>query len=109
MSISKTITRLAQWWIDRRVRAPRGLGFSVDDGLPDRGHRYGGAQTIHNTGTVDIVIEDGQVTEVWFRCHMLPFLVSSPKGAPIYGQSDGLNPIVAIELAPVSGTTEGQQ
>lgn len=88
--------KLAFKFADRN-RAPRGTGFSVDHGVPDRGTRYGGAQTIHNTGTIDIVMEDGMVTEVWFRCRQLPFQVADPKGTPRYGQ--GPNNIVAIEFA----------
>jgi hypothetical protein len=82
---------------DRKNRSPRGLGFGIDEGLPDRGSRYGGAQTIHNTGTIDIVMNNGVVTEVWFRCRQLPFQVSDPKGTPVYGE--GPANIVAIEFA----------
>lgn len=58
-------------------RAPRLKGFSVDDGVPDRGKRYGGTGTIHNTGTVDVILTPGgDVAQLWFRCRMLPFRVS---------------------------------
>jgi len=36
---------------------------------------YGDGGTIHNTGTLDIEMQDGQVMAVWFRCQMLPFRV----------------------------------
>ena len=87
---------MAQRYLDRHARSPRGPGFSVDDGLPDRGIRYGGAQTIHNTGTVDIVVENGKVTEVWFRCQMLAFRVSEPKGRVAY-EGEGAR-LVAVEV-----------
>lgn len=82
-------------WYDRKHRAPRGLGFSVDDGMPDRGSRYGGAQTIHNTGTVDIMLNDsGEVAQVWFRCQMLAFHVSEFTADEVV-QGDRL---VAVEI-----------
>lgn len=91
------MTQLAQWWLDRKARSPRLTGFSVDDSIPDRGRRYGGAQTIHNTGTVDVVLDDdGHVIEVWFRCQMLAFRVSQPKGRPAY-EGAGAR-LVAVEL-----------
>lgn len=35
---------------------------------------YGGNGTIHDTGHLDVVLdEDGNVTAVWFRCRPLPF------------------------------------
>lgn len=93
------ITRLAQWWIDRHARAPRGLGFSIDEGLPDRGIRYGGAQTIHNTGTIDIVVEKDAITEVWFRCRELPYRIDNrTTGVTTAGRGRGS--IVAVEFAP---------
>src|SRR5689334_12129614 len=79
-----------------KLAAPRCLGYSVDDGMPDRGRRYGGAQTIHNTGTIDVVMENGVVTEVWFRCMQLAFSVSDPKGMPVYGSDEGAH-LVAVE------------
>lgn len=91
------LNRLAARYVDKHVRSPRGLGFSIDQGVADRGTRYGGAQTIHNTGTIDIVMDNGLVSEVWFRCRQLPFQVSDPKGSPVYGQGD-LPAIVAIEF-----------
>lgn len=87
--------RLITWAYDKNNRSPRFM--IIDEGLPDRGSRYGGAQTIHNTGTVDIVLEGGKVTEVWFRCRMLPFKVHSPKGTTAYTGGDGN--IVAVEFA----------
>lgn len=78
------------------TRIPRGYG--VDDRTPPHGRRYGGADTIHNTGTVDIVMKDGVVTEVWFRCQPLAFSVSSPKGVPAYGSNEGAR-LVAVEVA----------
>lgn len=93
------ITKLAHWWIDRHARAPRLEGFSVDDGLPDRGTRYGGAQTIHNTGTVDIVIDsDGYIREVWFRCQQLQARVHHRDDYNDDYDVEG-TPLVAVELA----------
>ena len=93
----KILTKLAQTYLDRHARAPRHLGMTVDDGMPDRGVRYGGAQTIHNTGTVDVVLDgEGTVTEVWFRCSMLAARVSQPKGHTSY-EVQG-KPVVAVEL-----------
>jgi hypothetical protein len=90
-------TKLAQRYLDRHARAPRGF-FGVDDGMPDRGHRYGGAQTIHNTGTIDVVLDDSDtVIEVWFRCQQLAYRVSQPKGSTVYSGA-GAN-VVAVELA----------
>jgi hypothetical protein len=95
----KILTKIAQNYLDRHVRAPRGLGFSVDEGMPDRGRRYGGAQTLHNTGTIDVVLdENGRITEVWFRCQMLAFRVSKPKGHEAYRDDTGMH-LVAIETA----------
>lgn len=35
---------------------------------------YGGDKTWHDTGTIDVQLNDaGQVVAVWFRCRMLPF------------------------------------
>jgi hypothetical protein len=94
--VSHLITRRAQRWLDKHARSPRLFGFTVDDGMPDRGERYGGAQTIHNTGTIDVVLDDGHVTEVWFRCVQLAFRVSEPKGTHVYdGEGERL---VAVEL-----------
>lgn len=87
-------------WYDLRHRAPRGLGFTVDDGMPDRGTRYGGAQTIHNTGTIDIMLnESGEVAQVWFRCHMLAFRVSEFQADETI-QGD---PLVAVEVVREHG------
>jgi hypothetical protein len=36
---------------------------------------YGDGGTIHSSGTLDIRVKDGHVTEVWFRCQQLPFRV----------------------------------
>lgn len=75
--IAKSIKNRFNSLYDKRHRSPRNLGFVVDDGIPDRGRRYGGAQTIHNTGTIDVVLNDkGEVSQVWFRCQMLAFRVS---------------------------------
>lgn len=82
-----------------KKRISRWPGYSIDDGVASKGIRYGGDNTIHNTGTIDIVMnEDGLVTEVWFRCHMLPFKVSQPKGLTVYQNTDDSSPIVAIEF-----------
>lgn len=38
---------------------------------------YGNGNTIHGTGTIDIVLDqDGQVKQVWYRCRELPFTVT---------------------------------
>jgi hypothetical protein len=44
----------------------------------DSGARYyGDGGTIHASGQLDICMTpDGTVTQVWFRCQMLPFAVS---------------------------------
>lgn len=35
---------------------------------------YGGDGTIHDTGHVDVVLdENGDVAQVWFRCALVPF------------------------------------
>ena len=35
---------------------------------------YGGDKTIHDTGHVDVVLDEaGNVSAVWFRCRLLPF------------------------------------
>lgn len=97
------IYNLCRWYvnkIDDSYRASRDLGFSIDEGLPDRGSRYGGAQTIHNTGTIDIVMDSHNVvTEVWFRCATLPFRVSHPKGNTAYENTAWGRPVIAIEFA----------
>lgn len=98
-ALARAATKAAHWWLDRHARAPRLDGFSVDDGLPDRGQRYGGAQTIHNTGTVDVVIgTDGRVTEVWFRCQQLQARVSHRHDHAADYQVAGAA-LVAVELA----------
>lgn len=103
--MKQLMINLAQRWIDRITRAPRGLtdghghAFSVDHGLPDRGIRYGGAQTIHNTGTIDIVIKNGSVDAVWFRCCELPYRVSNHDDHTV-SAGTGRGSIVAIEFAP---------
>lgn len=98
MSVEWILTRAAQRWLDRHARAPRIKGFSVDDGLPDRGtRRYGGAQTIHNTGTIDVMLTpDGEVAEVWFRCQMLPFHVSEYRRPAVV--TDPGPAVIAVEL-----------
>lgn len=38
------------------------------------GRFYGGDGTIHDTGHVDVVLdENGNVAQVWFRCALIPF------------------------------------
>lgn len=89
------VKNLLNRWYDKRHRAPRSLGFTVDEGMPDRGTRYGGAQTLHNTGTVDIMLnESGEVAQVWFRCQMLSFKVSEFTADEV-AQGDRL---VAVEV-----------
>lgn len=34
---------------------------------------YGGDNTIHHTGHLDVETRDGEVVAVWYRCQMLPF------------------------------------
>lgn len=95
----KRLDRFLAKLYDARIRSPRGLGFTVDDGLPDRGTRYGGAQTIHNTGTIDVVVDDsGKIVDVWFRCANLPFRVTK-QGTGRTEYSTGKPNIVAIEFA----------
>jgi hypothetical protein len=39
---------------------------------------YGGNGTIHDTGYVDVVLdENGNVAQVWFRCAVIPFKQSN--------------------------------
>lgn len=102
--------RLARLTVnERRSNIDR---LTVDEGLPARGERYGGDGTVHNTGTIDVVIEDGVVTEVWFRCRQLRAKVSAPKGHPVY-EVPGGEDVVAVETVqrcgkcgkPVTGST----
>lgn len=96
----------AKTWLSRKLRAiaarldehaPRLTGFSVDEGLPPGGQRYGGVGTIHNTGTVDIMLTpDGDVAQVWFRCRMLPFCVSDYRRDEVV--ADPGVALVAVEL-----------
>lgn len=49
--------------------------------------RYGDNNTIHDTNHIDISLDEkGNVVAIWFRCQMLPFVVSkfptNPKGYP---------------------------
>lgn len=88
------------------ISVARGIqGFSVDDGVPAHGTRYGGDGTIHNTGTIDVVLarhQDGSiyVSEVWFRCMELAARVSYRS---ISGFSDQYYiagaQVVAVEVA----------
>lgn len=62
---------------------------------------YGGGNTIHRTGHLDIVVEDHRVVEVWYRCLQLPFSVSSRDfvGSPLYSDHrDELPRITGIEV-----------
>jgi hypothetical protein len=66
--------------------------------------RYGGNNTIHNTGYVDVETDtEGKVVAVWFRCATLPFKQSKvdPERAKemerMY-QINGSDGIVAIEF-----------
>lgn len=64
------------------------------------GYYYGGDGTIHRTGTIDVVIRDGKVEEVWFRCHMLPFTVrdEQPDGAERYASTADYPQVRGVEL-----------
>lgn len=64
---------------------------------------YGGSDTIHQTGEINVEIHDGEVVAVWFRCAALPFTVSD-HGADraaemkrMYAEA-GLPRIVGLEL-----------
>lgn len=52
---------------------------------------YGGDKTIHDTGHVDVVLdEDGNVSAVWFRCALLPFK-QSERRVPVSEVSQYVN------------------
>lgn len=70
--------------------------MGIDDSIPSEGVRYGGADTIHNTGDINIVMEDGVVNEVWFRCQPLSFTVSNESGFDVYGGRGAK--LVAVEV-----------
>lgn len=56
---------------------------------------YGDGGTIHGTGELDICMTpDGAVTQVWFRCQMLPFRVSV---------TEGREPVDREELPVITG------
>lgn len=56
-------------------------------------HRYGTGNTIHQTGTIDVQLDqDGEVCAVWFRCRSLPFTVSR-----VGGRHEKIQPALAIE------------
>ena len=65
---------------DAQAAAEAGLGISIGAPVPafSPRHHYGGAGTVHRTGTIDIQIDKttGEVRAVWFRCLSLPFTVS---------------------------------
>lgn len=73
-------------------------GFS--QGIPAPKHlkrrTYGGDDTIHQTGTIDIQVDEqtGEVQAVWFRCRTLPFRVSK---IPHEQNSCPVNPKIVIE------------
>ena len=79
----------------KRDRSP--VLLSAGEGVPafSPRHRYGGAGTIHKTGTIDIQVDKitGEVHAVWFRCLNLPFHVSEVRDDQV------INPVrdIAIE------------
>lgn len=75
----------------RQLRSAYERGFGV--------HVYGHERTIHNTGTIDIQInEKGHVVACWFRCLELPYRVSREgTGKTLYVGAEG--PLIrAIEV-----------
>jgi len=65
-------------------------------------HAYGGMDTIHQTGTIDIQVSpEGEIVRVWFRCLSLPFTVGRVH------DSSGYNPVgtVAVESVTVVDRT----
>jgi hypothetical protein len=58
---------------------------------------YGGDDTWHQTGTVDVQLdEDGNVVAVWFRCRTLPFKQSTHIFPAGYGPLQGEGSIKGI-------------
>jgi hypothetical protein len=58
---------------------------------------YGGDGTWHQTGTVDVQLdEDGNVVAVWFRCRTLPFKQSTHIFPAGYGPLQGEGSIKGI-------------
>lgn len=59
---------------------------------------YGFDGTIHQTTQLDVSVDkNGNVTEVWFRCQLLPFKQFPDRGNPPV-PSDRLPKLVAVEL-----------
>ncbi len=75
------------------------FGIGIDEGAPFKGTRYGGADTIHNTGSINIVLKDGAVDQVWFRCLPLAFTVSGDHPIDDYASTPGYGArLVAVEF-----------
>jgi hypothetical protein len=63
------------------------VAASFSQGTPEPAslprHVYGAGGTIHQTGTIDVQVdEDGEVVGVWFRCLLLPFTVHQVRKEP---------------------------
>jgi hypothetical protein len=58
---------------------------------------YGGDKTWHDSGTIDVQLnENGDVIAVWFRCYLLPFRVSTYKHNPNQPPTPGHGSIKGI-------------
>lgn len=74
--------------------------FTLKQELAAPSRYYGDGGTIHGDGTIDIQVIDGRVTEVWYRCQILPFRVfenenySTSYGSP----GTGLPFITGVEV-----------
>lgn len=49
--------------------------WKAKQALAAPGRYYGDGGTIHDSGVIDVVVQDGKVTEVWFRCQPLSFRI----------------------------------
>lgn len=71
-------------------------GINVEEGWDVRTYGFGG--TIHQTTHLDISVDkDGNVTEVWYRCQLLPFKQFPDRGNPPVDQSK-LPELLAVEV-----------
>lgn len=52
--------------------------YELLQALTAPGRFYGGIGTIHNSDKLDVIVDNGVVTGVWFRCQLLPFKQCSP-------------------------------
>ncbi len=65
--------------------------------------RYGGKNTIHQTGHIDVEIDsEGVVVAVWFRCMPLPFqqtIVDSNRAAMLQANfNQPIHKLIAVEI-----------